>query len=480
MSFVMGLSALVLAATVAPPESVPLSRSPALPTRHPGQNGALSAEQSAMAGAAWRYFQNNFQPDTCLYNSVDGYPSTTMWDTASAIGALVAVFEFEWITPADFDQRMSCLLDSLNRMPLYRDEAPNKAYNTITLVQSDYANNPAEIGFSAIDLGRLLTWLSIVKTRYPVHSEAIDRAVLRWSFCNLVDAGGTLYGAATSADGGVDYLQEGRLGYEEYAAAGFERWGFDTAAASDVEPFAKIDIEGVPIAYDSRDPAQYGAHNYVVTEAYLLSGIETNWDQVGDTDPNDLWMSDRVTSASAKRVYRAQVRRWRDTGTLTARTEHHVDGPPYFVYDTIYSDGVEWNTIADTGVPYLHLAAVSTKAALGMAVLFDTKYTDRLVASVYPLIDADKGVHEGYHESDGRRIDALTANTNGIVLETLLYKMQGKLLRPTGLPTLWDRVPNGEYPGQSQCLPRSGHEAPGPVGESGGYRITDDGKDTTH
>lgn len=452
LTLATGLAALMLDA--AAPTSVPFVWGDPKDSKHPGQNGELTQEQDAVARAAWKYFENNYHAETCLYNSVDGYPSTTMWDTASSIAAVVSAYEMNLIFSQDFDQRIGCLLDALNRMPLYKGEAPNKAYHTISLEMVNYDNTAGEIGFSAIDIGRLLTWLAIVKTRYPLHAEKVDKAVLRWSFCNMVDRAGTLYGAANTPDGKVIYLQEGRLGYEEYAAAGFQLWGFDTKAASDPEPYAEIGIYGVPIAYDARDAARFGAHNYVLTEAFLLGGLEFNWDQVRDTNPNDSYISDRLAYTLAKRVYKAQERRWKATGILTARTEHHVDGAPYFVYDTVFSDGEKWATIADDGTPYPDLAAVSTKAALGMWVLFDTKYTAELAAHVMPMVDPEKGLHEGIYEKDGKRIEAITANTNGVVLETLLYKMEGKLLANNRPETLWNQVPNGEYSGNSQCLPR--------------------------
>jgi hypothetical protein len=283
--------------------------------------------------------------------------------------------------------------------------------------------------------------------------------VLRWNFCNLIDRGGTLYGALTVPTG-VNYLQEGRLGYEGYAAAGFQLWNFDTEAASRLGPKEKTRIYGVPVLYDGRDPKEFGAHNYVLTEAFLLSGIELNWDKPDDGTRSDLWFSDRTAHRLAENVYKAQYKRWRETGILTARTEHHVDGPPYFIYDTVFSDGEAWNTITDTGDQYPELAAVSTKAALGLAFLFDTEYTDKLVESVKRLVDPDRGLFEGFYEKDGRRIDAITANTNGIVLETLLYKVEGKLYRDSGpmFTTLWDGVPNAEYPGNWQCLPGSARQ----------------------
>jgi hypothetical protein len=434
---------------------VPQSKPGTVASRpHPGQNGTLTKAQEQLARAAWKYFENNYQPSTCLYNSVDGYPSATMWDTASAMAGLVSAMELELIAPPDFDDRMECLLASLNRMPLWQDELPNKAYNTITLDKVDYTNQPGEIGVSAIDLGRLLTWLAIVKERYPAHADAVDRIVLRWKFCNLIDRGGTLYGAQNDPAGGVRYLQEGRLGYEEYAANGFQLWGFETPDASRQEPYEEVGIYGVPIAYDGRDPALFGAHNYVVTEAFLLDGLELNWDVVGDTNPSDGWQSDPVAATLAKRVYQVQAKRYAKTGILTARTEHQIDGPPYFVYDTIYSDGVPWNTISDDGKPWPDLAAVATKAAVGLSVLFDTKYTALLEQAVLDkMVVPDKGLYEGFYEKDGRPIATFTANTNGIVLETLLYKKEGKLYRGDGAATLWDSVPNHEFPGITQCLP---------------------------
>lgn len=448
---------LALAADPDPGHSVPVSAYlDVRGNRHPGQNGPLTPEQRALAAAAWRYFENNFRPETCLYDSVDEYPSTTMWDTASALAALVSAFELGLIDAPKFDDRTSCLLASLARMPLYRSELPNKAYHTVTLEPVDYENQPAEIGVSALDLGRLLLWLSIVRERYPLHAPAVDAAVLRWHFCNVVDRGGALFGATVGEHGRTVYLQEGRLGYEEYAANGFRMWGFDTSAASRIEPALETRIEGVRILYDGRDPQKYGAHTYVLTEPHLLTGIELNWDLANDVTRNDQWTSDPVARQLAKRVYRVQARRYRGTGTLTARTEHHVEAAPYFVYDTIYSDGQPWLTLTDTGEAHPELAAVSSKAAIGMWVLFDTPYARRLAASILPLADPEKGVYEGWYEETGLRVDEITANTNGIILESLLYREQGKLYRDADTHSTWQAAVDGaQAASNTQCLPRA-------------------------
>src|SRR6185369_13209508 len=163
--------------------------------RHPGRNGCLTAKELEMAKVAWRYFENNEQKETGLVNAVDGYPSTTMWDTASYLGALIAAKRLCLISTNEFDRRVVALLSTLSSLSLYRGELPNKVYNTKTAEKVNYGNAPGEIGFSALDLGRLLIWLRILREDYPEHGNAADRVVMRWNFCHAVDSCGTLFGA---------------------------------------------------------------------------------------------------------------------------------------------------------------------------------------------------------------------------------------------------------------------------------------------
>jgi hypothetical protein len=421
-------------------------------TAHPGQNGPLTEAELAMARTAWGYFDLNYQEKTGLVNAVDGYPSTTMWDTASYLGGLVAARELGLIDKFAFDRRMLAISKTLNTLSLYRDELPNKAYNTITAAKVNYANQPGEIGYSAIDLGRMLIWLRIIKERYPEHASAIDHAVLRWNFCKVLDRCGTMYGAVAK-DQATQQVQEGRLGYEEYAAKGFQLWGFDTEAASNVEPFEQTVIFGVPIVYDKRDPRKFGAHNYVVSESYVLDGIEFNWDLANDRASDDMMSSDALQKAHADAVYLVQQKRYEKTGILTARTEHQLDQAPYFVYDTVYTDGYAWNTISDDGTFRPEFAAMALKGALGLWALWKTPYTEKLFDASSGMFDAKKGFFEGVYENGKGVINTFTANNNGIILETLLYKVQGKLLKFGGRgPSVWDAAMADTFGGRRICL----------------------------
>jgi hypothetical protein len=468
---------------VAPPP--PVAAPPA------ARRGPLTADELAMARAAWMYFEKAYHPESGLSDAVAGYPSTTMWDTASYLAAIVSAYELEIIDRHTFDDRIVRLTTGLNQLQLFRDELPNKAYNSKTLEKVNYRNAPGEIGWSAIDIGRMLIWLRILRDRYPEHANAVDHIVMRWKFCHVLDERGELYGAVV-ADAppppaarpagavpppipalvvppvvapasvaarnaplpAVTYLQEGRLGYEEYAAKGFQLWGFHTELASLPDPWSSTKIFGVDVPYDTRDPRTQYAHSYVVTESYALDGMELDWNGVADCDPAS-HHSDAVTADFAQRIYDVQSARYCRTGVITARSEHQLDRAPYFVYDSIFSDGFAWNTITDKGAFLPDAAAVSTKAALGMWALWPTRYTDLLYRTVSNLYDPEKGFYEGTYENGTGPVRVFTANNNGIVLETLLFKVQGPIAPRGREDGLWESTLRDRFnDNASFCRPK--------------------------
>jgi len=418
----------------------------------PGRFGKLTDQEMQMAKNAWVYFENNFQKETCLVNAVNDYPSTTLWDTSSYMAALLSAYEFDIIKKDKFHRRLTCLLETFNKIEFFNDELPNKVYNTKTGAKVDYANQPGEIGFSALDLGRLLIWLKIIKERFPQHGNAIDNFLLRWHWCNMLDDNGTLYGSVKTADGDILYVQEGRLGYEEYAAKGFQLWGFNTYRASLPDPYEIIEMFDVKIPYDRRDPRQLAAHNYVVAESYVLDGIEMNWDLVTDRSSDDLTHTHNWMAKFAQRIYQVQEERYKKTGIITARTEHQLDGPPYFVYDTIYSSGHAWNTITDAGEYVPEFSAIALKGALGLWGLWDTSYTDLLFNTISDLFDPEKGYYEGKYENGKGVIKEHTANNNGIMMSVLLYKKIGKILQFQDHPNLWSTMLGDQFTSNQNCL----------------------------
>lgn len=60
-------------------------------------HGDLTEEEKQWAKIAWTYFQKNYQPETGLVDSVEKYPLSTMWDTASYLMAIISAHRLEII-----------------------------------------------------------------------------------------------------------------------------------------------------------------------------------------------------------------------------------------------------------------------------------------------------------------------------------------------------------------------------------------------
>ena len=376
----------------------------------PVNSERISPEDQAIARQAWQYFQRNWNEETGLVNSVDKFTSVTLWDQAAAIAAIVSARELNLISNDELEAKLGLMLKTLATMPLYKNELPNKVYNAVTLLPVNYGeiNKREEIGFSAIDLGRLAIWLKIVGARYPQLQSQTEAVWKYWKVDRLADKG-QMYGTSV-INKKEQYNQEGRLGYESYAAYGFHLWGLPVEKALDVKSnVAFIDLYEQSVPYDKRDHETSGANNYVLSEPYILDGIETGFRS--------------LPKHYADRVLAAQEARYKATGKLTALTEDNLDRAPYFVYNTLYMNGKEWETSTDTRQSQNDLRFLSAKAAVGWHVLYDTEYTAKLMQFTSDKLKSDKGWYNGFYELLNQPNKALTANNNGIILECLLYKI---------------------------------------------------------
>ncbi len=377
--------------------------------------GQLSAEEMATAKQAWRYFEKNWNEDTGLVNSADGFPAVTLWDQAAAIAALVSAKELGFVTEADFEKKMRRTLQTLAKLKLYKGELPNKVYNSKTLITVNYGklDQPEEIGWSALDIGRMAIWLKIVATKYPSLTEDAEAVWKSWKVERLTK-NGQMYGTSVSK-GKESYNQEGRLGYENYAAYGLKLWGLDVSKAIDAKSqVAFVDLYGQGVPYDKRDYKNSEANNYVLSEPFILDGIETGFQS--------------LPKAYADRVLAAQESRYQATKILTAVTEDNLDRAPYFVYSTLFVNGNPWATITDTRETRNDLRFLSAKAAIGWHVLYNSAYTQKLFGFVVTNLKADLGWYNGFYEALGEPNKSLTANNNGVILESLLYKKVGQPL----------------------------------------------------
>ncbi|MEM6451601.1 MAG: DUF3131 domain-containing protein [Cyanobacteria bacterium P01_D01_bin.105] len=374
----------------------------------------LSEKEQNYAQIAWNYFGNNRRPQTGFVNATDGYPSGTLWDQGNYLTALNAALHLGLIEQAEFDQHLTQFLTTLANLSLFEGKLPHKVYNSATGEIVDYANEPTDrgLGWSALDIGRMLTALHITRSCHPEYGNSIEEIVASWALEDSVKDG-QLYGAIVLSNGETQPVQEGRLGYEEYAARGYELWGYEVSKALELEPMKTVTVEGTEITVDSRDYKETNGSNYVVSESYILESIEFG-------------LSDELKKV-ARQLLSVQEKRYERTGELTAVSEDNINKPPHFLYNTLYANGTPWAVITGENEPFTDLRTMSTKAAFGWRYLFpEDDYAQKLYEAVNELHQPEKGgFYAGLYEKSDQPNDILTGNTNSLILEILYYKARG-------------------------------------------------------
>jgi hypothetical protein len=376
---------------------------------------ASSAEDLAYAQIAWQYFVNNTHPVTGLVNSADQYPSTTMWETGSYFVAVISADLLGIIEADEAKNRIALALDTLTSMRLFDDILPNKAYNVSTGELVDYSNKPVErgLGWSALDIARLVGTLDQIMQHYPELSPKVSAVMNHWDVSQMVEDGQLIGG--NMSDGALRRDQEGRVGYGQYAAKAMMLFGYDMYRAYDAQAHLMVkEVQGQPIPVDDRlhrnvTPA------FTVSEPYVFDGLEFGFDA----------RSHRFATA----IYKAQEARFEETGILTAVSESHLDEAPYFVYSSVWGGGAPWAVMSFKGERLDSKRTVTIKTAFAWYALFGTDYAKHLVATLAPLGMADRGWPEGLYESDGSTNASVTTNTNAVVLASLAFRAHGPLIR---------------------------------------------------
>ena len=375
---------------------------------------ALTPFDREAAEVAWRYFEGNTRPETGYVDSVAGFPSTTLWDQGGYLLALLSAQKLGIISAAEFDDRVEAFLTATKRLPLFEGRLPNKVYDTRTLAMVNYANEPVAggIGWSALDAARFILALRVLEKQAPHHGATIRDLMAAWDLEALARKG-RLIGRTREA-GTTATEQEGRVGYEQYAARATALWGLDTALAMSGAPildWRRIGPVDVPV--DRRDHSTFQAITPTLSEPWLLDGLE-----LGLT---------RESMVLADRVYRAQEARFEETGLPTMVSEDHINQAPHFLYNSVFSNGRDWAVVTEDGTRHEALRTISTKAAFGWEALYGTDYADEVRRTLFEPDDLADGWPAGRFEVDGTANDILTLNTNAVILEAIHYKAFGPL-----------------------------------------------------
>lgn len=410
---------------------------------------SLTPQEQAWAQIAWRYFVNNTQPQTGLVNGSDKQPRVTLWQIGDTLIALLAAKELGLVKEPEFDARLTRLLGTLNRLPLTDARTPGRLYASNTAAIVDFSGKPVKSGWSARDMARLMLALRLTAERAPQYREYLDKIVLRWNFCPVMDSEGELW--SSSIQNGQPVLREElRLGESEYAATAFRLWGFPAGKAL-TPPSRNVIVYQRKLAVDARDPRTTWQPSLLTTLPWMLPGLEFGWQPPGLTD--DLR---RTLRTQAERVSLSQQTRWEQDKVLTARADFNVAQAPWHVEDTVWGNGYAWNTLGDDGKYYPRLAQVTTKAVFILWVLWENSWTDALMAVTEHLNDPQRGWFEGRVEATGDINTMVTLSTNAMVLETLFYKANGGPLFRDGLiadDSYFVRRTRDEFNPPGLCLP---------------------------
>lgn len=363
----------------------------------------LSRNERLLAKKAGYYFSRNVRAETGLWDSVQGYPYTTMWDIASGIAATLAL---EGLGINSRDQTVATLekaLSSMKSFRLYKDKLPNREYSTKTgLPAGRYSLTKSNgNGWSALDLGRLLIWLEAITYFHPKLTPSVTEILNGWDLALAVH-GGTLFGTKL-AKSKEYYRQEGRHGYLEYAAYGFNLYD-DQVTLPNLPSFLKpVVIEGITIQTDKRNLPYLTSDPLIL--AALEYGVDEQWNQLIS-------------------FYQLHKDQWLKTDILTAYAEDAMNREPWFAYNNIYYARQAWLSVAPSGIRIDNPQIFSSKAAIGFSVLFDDNYSKELFNQVLDSSLNYSSIPTGRYESGGLNT-AFNINTNSLILVALWYKQRG-------------------------------------------------------
>jgi hypothetical protein len=365
------------------------------------------------ARTAWAYVRAHASARTGLVSAVGTYGYVTAWDIGSTLAALSCARELDLVDEPAYRAHMTRLLATLRELPLFEGAVFNKNYSVrrgTTAGRQDQRSDSGR-GWSAVDVGRLLLWLKIVAERDGEAAEPA-RAVARRVDAARVVRGGELWGAQRRPDGRLLEYQEGRIGYEQYAARGFEAWGIRAEHA------ARIDRAAVPLRLFGQElAADVRGRDLLTSEPFVLMGLETGWKAAEEP--------------LARALLAAQEERHRRTGQVTIVSEDAIPrAPHYFYYYCVYAQGRAFQVAVHDNRAVLDGPRwISTKAAFAWAALVPGDYTARALRAVEAARTA-RGWDSGVYEGDGRTTGAANINTQAVVLEAALYRKRGRPFLP--------------------------------------------------
>ncbi|MFM2587017.1 DUF3131 domain-containing protein [Vibrio sp. TBV020] len=364
---------------------------------------ALNRNELLLAKKAQYYFLRNERTETGLWDSVQGYPHTTMWDVASGIGALLAMEALGLRTTSQTHYDLRKTLTTLQTLPLYKDTLPNREYSTKTGESSGRLSSSKSngSGWSALDIGRLLIWLKIVCQQHPDLIDEVATVVSNWQLSKAVNDG-TLFGANVYK-GKEYYRQEGRNGYLQYAAKGFELFNLPVDLPDLNKHLKTVNVEDIDIQIDTRNVP------FLTSDPYFLASLEY--------EQNPDW-------SQLNQIYQLHKFVWITQNKVTSYAEDAMNKNPWFAYNNIYYYGKPWTSVSPAGKTIENPQVLSHKAAFAFSSLFDDEFSQVLFNEVLTSSRQYRSIPTGVYANGGSN-SAFNINTNSLILVALWYRANG-------------------------------------------------------
>ncbi|ASI91485.1 hypothetical protein BSZ05_13705 [Vibrio mediterranei] len=364
----------------------------------------LTRNDWLLAKKSMYYFDLNYHPETGFWDSVQGYHHTTMWDIASGISATLASYELNLISREEVRDKLSLTLDTLATIALYQNTLPNREYSTKHGKPSgSYSDTKSNgNGWSALDIGRLLIWLRITEKMLPELASKVAIIEKNWKLASAVHKG-TLYGTKLYKNKEY-YRQEGRLGYLQYAAQGFELFGYNLAQSFTKQHVEKVSVDGMSVYVDNRNVP------YFTTDPYVLTAIEIG--------AKNVWWN------QLDQLYQLHKKRSKQLGQPQVFAEDAMSKSPWFAYNNIYYYGKPWLSVSPGGKPIENPQTFSSKIGFGLSVLYTDDFSQQLYNTVVKTSLSSRSIPTGRYKNGGTNT-AYNINTNSLVLTALWYKALG-------------------------------------------------------
>ncbi|MDP1702824.1 MAG: DUF3131 domain-containing protein [Aestuariivirga sp.] len=376
-----------------------------------GESSLPSHDELVKAAAvAWQYFDRwqkkykGLAPATGWLegNQIKGYPFATMWDVASMIMATISAQRLGFISQQRFEEAITSILRFV-RTARYKRRSSFLPATEHPLKGTGGARG----GFDSADTGRLLIALKVLD-QVTNQEFRISKIVNSW------DLGASIIEGRMHDLLGRKATSVHKSSYAQYAAQGYRLWGYPVLPIyTEANPLANMDATLRFI----EELQEYGR---IATEPITTEQIE-----VGSTDHGTL---------AADLLLAAQIARHKETGILTCASEGPADRAPWFTYQgyQLKPDGGSWEVDLPPDSESLgekrkqSFRTISTKGCFLWLAARPGQYSRKLYDTARTVgLTNGIGFASGIYESSFKATDHTDVNTNGIILEAILYILSG-------------------------------------------------------